>query len=356
MKRKHLRLANCRDSDVSEVLPQKKIIRQYLYEKKVGLPYKKVLKTYEACWGLNDIPLPPGVQGDDIYKLKTILEAHRKRTGSLNKQALVLESNLIERAAELGHNMSITLLCGRTLNDEGASEDDKVHAIKLLDELTDLKFGPAFKIKADLAYKSGYVSKAESLYQECLDTNLNGADELNSVKIECLRSIGVIKFNTFELEQAKLYFQLAIAEAERPEQVMDCHFYLSQIIESDKDLARYHLEQAARFGLKQAFAPLGFLLMNYFNRLELAVEWFDLGNGIGDFNCSVGLFDSSIRQQKLEKAGKALENIKRFSPDEATLDHFMTTRAESVSLVLSHVRPIVVNNIAPPETKGRWDF
>lgn len=334
------------------MLPQKKIIRQYLYEKKIGLPYKKVLKTYESCWGENGGALPTGVNGEDVYQLKTILEAHRKRTGSLNRHALQLETNLIERAAELGNNMAISLLCGRTLSDENSSEDDKAHAVKLLDELCDLNFGPAFKIKGDIAYKFGHVNKAESLYQDCLDSNLS--QDLKSVKIECLRSIGVINFNTYDLEQAKLYFQLAIAEAERPDQVMDCHFYLSQIIEDDKDKARYHLEQAARHGLKQAFAPLGFLLMNYFNRPELALEWFELGNSIGDFNSSVGLFDVSVRQKKLDAAHKALENIKQFSPDEDTLEHFMNSRTESVQLVLDQITPDV--SIPKTESKGRWDF
>lgn len=335
------------------MLPRKKIIRQYLYEKKIGLPYRKVVRTYEACWGDNNEVLPSGVKADDVYQLKTILETHRKRTGSINRQALSLESNLIERAAELGNNMAISLLCGRTLNDENAVEEDKEHAVKLLDELCELGFGPAFKIKADIAYKFGHVNKAEGLYQSCLDSNLSS--DLNTVKIECLRSIGVIRFNTYDLEQAKLYFQLAIAEAERPDQVMDCHFYLSQIIEQDKDLSRYHLEQAARHGLKQAFAPLGFLLLNYFNRPELAVEWFELGNSIGDFNSVVGLFDVSVRQGKLDIAQKALENIKKFTPDEATLEHFLTSRSQSVARVVEQIKPI--SSEAPlPEAKGRWDF
>lgn len=342
-------------SDIAEVLPKKKIIRQYLYEKKIGLSYKKVLHTYEACWGDNDQVLPSGVKGEHVYQLKSILEAHRKRTGSINRKGLSLENNLVERAAELGNNMAISLLCGRTLNDETASEEDKEHAVKLLDELCDLNFGPAFKIKADVAYKFGHVSKAEGLYQDCLDTNLSS--DLNSVRIECLRSIGVIRFNTYDLSQAKLYFQLAIAEAERPDQVMDCHFYLSQILEQDKEISRYHLEQAARHGLKQAFAPLGFLLLNYFNRPELAVEWFELGNSIGDFNSSVGLFDVSMREKKLDVAQKALETIKKLSPDEETLNHFLKSREESVAKVVEQFAPSDAP-IGPSsvQTKGRWDF
>lgn len=340
---------------MTEFLPKKKIIRQYLYEKKIGLSYSKVLQTYKACWGDNDEALPKGVKGHDVYMLKSILEAHRKQTGSLTRQGLALESNLIEIAAELGDNMSIALLCGKVLNDQNASEDDKAHSVKLLDDLCEIKFGPAYKIKGDIAYKFGHVEKAESLYQECLDSDLGS--ELNSVKIECLRSIGVIRFNNYDLEQAKLYFQLAIAETEKPEQVMDCHFYLSQIIEHDKDGARYHLEQAARFGLKQSFAPLGFLLMNYFNRPELAVEWFELGASIGDFNSIVGLFDVSVRDKKLTKAQKALGNIKKFAPDEDTLNHFKDSRAASIEQVVSSIETSEQATAQPDApTKGRWDF
>lgn len=319
------------------------------------MSYRKVIKIYEACWKDNEQTLPPGVNADDVYQLKTILEAHRKSTGSINKHSLFLESNLIERAAELGNNMAISLLCGRTLSDAAAIDDDKEHAVKLLDELCGIGFGPAFKIKADIAYKFGHVSKAEELYQSCLDAKLSS--ELNSVKIECLRSIGVIRFNGYDLDQSKLYFQLAIAEAERPDQVMDCHFYLSQIVEQDKNKSRYHLEQAARHGLKQAFAPLGFLLLNYFNKPELALEWFELGNSIGDFNSGVGLFDVSIRNGNIESAQKVLTNIKKFAPDEATLDHFLTSRRESVARVISRTEPDSPKPETPlRESKGRWDF
>lgn len=340
---------------VHEVLPKKKVIRQYLYEKKINLSYKKVIQTYEACWNNEDTPLPAGVQAHDVYQLKTILEANRKKTGALSKTALLLESNLIEKAAEMGDNMAITLLCGRTLNDEKASEEDKSYAVKLLDDLCEIQFGPAFKIKGDIAYKHGHISKAEDLYQDCLDANLS--QELNSVKIECLRSIGVIRFNNYDLEQAKLYFQLAIAEAEQPSQVMDCHFYLSQILEEDKDRARYHLEQAARFGLKQSFAPLGFLLMNYFNRPDLAVEWFDLGNSIGDFNSIVGLFDVSIKQKKYDVARKAFENIEKLTPDEDTLSHFKKSRRLGLEALQLQNSTLVSTDAAPEENpKGRWDF
>lgn len=319
------------------------------------MSYKKVIQTYEACWNDEEIPLPADVKAHDVYQLKTILEANRKKTGALSKTALLLESNLIEKAAEMGDNMAITLLCGRTLNDEKASEEDKTHAIKLLDDLCEIQFGPAFKIKGDIAYKHGHISKAEGLYQECLDSNLS--QELNSVKIECLRSIGVIRFNNYDLDQAKLYFQLSIAEAEQNNQVMDCHFYLSQILEEDKDRARYHLEQAARFGLKQSFAPLGFLLMNYFNRPDLGVEWFDLGNSIGDFNSIVGLFDVSIKQKKYSIARKAFESIKKLTPDEDTLNHFKNSRRLGLEILQSQ-EPVMADSETTPQEnpKGRWDF
>lgn len=228
--------------------------------------------------------------------------------------------------------MSIVLLCGRTLGDSNATDDDKTHAVQLLDQLCEMKFGPAFKIKGDLAYQHGHISKAEDLYQTCLECDLSDLDGAN-IKIECLRSIGVIRFNNYDLEQAKLYFQLAIAESLKPEQVMDCHFYLSQILENSPDRARFHLEQAARYGLKQAFAPLGFLLMNYFNRPELAVEWFELGRSVGDFNCLVGLFDVSVRNKKLDTARDAYADIERLKPDEQTLEHFKNSRKRGLILI-----------------------
>ncbi|VVT53719.1 uncharacterized protein SAPINGB_P003715 [Magnusiomyces paraingens] len=319
--------------EVRDILPSKGQTRLYLFQHRIPHSYQTVLKSYAACLGSNDAPLPKGIKGSDLVKLKNVLETHRKRTGSIVKSALRLEANLIERAAELGDNTAIALLCGRTLltplkeniseEERKQEEDDRLHAVKLLDELSqEHDFGLAYKIKGDVAYKHGSVTKAESLYQACIDSlPATGSRDSDSntatLRVECLRNIGIIRFRDFDIETSRTYFELAVLEAENnevgnPVQAMDCHYYLGQIMsESDKQRARYHLEQAARQGLKESFAPLGFLLLNYFSRSDLAQEWFDLGADIGEVTSLIGQFDVAMLQENYEQAEKSLEKIKK---------------------------------------------
>lgn len=324
--------------EVKDILPSKGLTKLYLFQHRVPLSYSTVIKSYAACWGPNDSSLPKGVTGEDLVRLKNVLETHRKRTGSVLRPALKLEANLIERAAELGNNTAISLLCGKTLltslkadateEEKKSDEEDKVHAIKLLNELSrEHNFPLAYKIKGDIAYKYGQVSKAESLYQACIDNlpALGGSSKtsrlvdsnVTTLRVECLRNIGIIRFKEFDVEEARNCFELAVIESNNPDvgnpaQATDCHYYLGQITsESDKTKARYHFEQAARLGLKESFAPLGFLLLNYFNRPELAKEWFDLGASVGDLMAIIGQFDVAILEKDLEKASKSLDLISK---------------------------------------------
>lgn len=319
--------------EIRDILPPKGQVRLYLFQHRVPHSYQTVLKSYAACYGTNDAPLPKGIKGSDLVKLKNVLETHRKRTGSAARPALRLEANLIERAAELGDETAIALLCGKTLltpltenateQQRKEEEEDRAHAIRLLDELSvERGFGLAYKIKGDVAYKHGSMSKAEDLYQACIDSlPATGSRDSDSntatLRVECLRNIGIMRFRTFDVEISRTYFELAVLEAENnevgnPAQAMDCHYYLGQIMsESDKKRARYHLEQAARQGLKEAFAPLGFLLLNYFNKRGLAKEWFDLGADVGEVTSLIGQFDVAMLDENYEQAEKSLEKIKK---------------------------------------------
>lgn len=361
--------------EVRDILPPKRLVKLYLFQNRIPLSYNKVIQSYAACWGSNDEALPSGVTGQDLVRLKNILESHRKKTGSVTRLALKLEANLIERAAELGDNTAVALLCGRTvltptkpnLSEEQArqEEEDKAHAMKLLNQLSEeLNFPLAFKLKGDIAYKMGRPQKAEELYQACLD-NLpeSGSKKSDShtsiLRVECLRTIGLIRFNMYDVDSARTCFELAILEAENgfsgnPAQAMDCHYYLGQIsAESDKKRAQYHLEQAARMGLKEAFSPLGFLLLNYFGKKDLAKEWFDLGASIGEQTSMIGQYDVAILNNDIPQTAKYLKNIRKSifdsaeadkkdgepsSSPEETFANVMKSRAKSVKVVENYIR------------------
>lgn len=319
--------------EVRDILPPKSLVKLYLFQHRIPLSYNKVIQSYAACWGTNEDALPSGVTGADLVRLKNVLESHRKKTGAVTKVALKLEANLIERAAELGDHTAIALLCGRTLlspvkpnlSPEQAEQDeqDRAHAMKLLNQLADeLHFPLAFKIKGDIAYKLGRHEKAEELYQSCVEylpepgTPQNDSNT-TTLRVECLRTVGIIRFKAYDVSSARACFELAVLAAENgtlgnPAQAMDCHYYLGQIAaESDKKRARYHLEQAAKMGLKEAFAPLGFLLLNVFGQKDLAREWFDLGASIGEQTAMIGQYDVAILDNDMEKAATSLKKIKK---------------------------------------------
>lgn len=326
--------------EVKDILPPKGKLKLYLFQNRVPLSFSKVMNTYASCWGPNEEELPQGVKGSDLIKLKAILEIHRKQTGTAGVSSLQLESNLIERAAEMGDFTAIALLSGKTMlttpagqtEESEQDKEDKLHAMKLLNQLCDeFKFPLAFKIKGDIAYKYGSYAKAAALYQQCLDylpfpgskkpidpvTGKATVIDTNTVilQTECYRNVGLIflRGDDIDIDQAKLNFEMAIISAEQeagnnPAQAMDCHFYLAQICaDTDRHKARFHFEQAARYGLKEAFAPLGFLLLNYFNRPELAKEWFNLGASIGDLISLVGQFDLAISESDYTQARKSLD-------------------------------------------------
>lgn len=288
-------------------LVPKQELKRYLFEFKVPLSYKDVATTLEACRTLDDgLKLPETISADNVMTFKRILETMRKRTGRIDKSLVAVENNLVERAAEMGHNSAIALLAGRVLADKESPKEDTTHADYLLTQLMDRRHALAFKISGDLAYKAGYNEKAVKFYQLAIDNDI----EDNAVLVECLRNIGLINFMNKQIQKARPAFERAVDVAEDPKQVMDCHYYLGQMLEPDKMAVRYHLERAGSNGLKEAFAPLGFLYLNYFNDQKLALEWFKLGAELGDVNCLIGQLDVYLKREDIQRAEGVMDKLK----------------------------------------------
>lgn len=288
-------------------LVPKQELRRYLFEFKVPLSYKDVSTTLEACQELDDnVKLPESISADNIMTFKRILETMRKRTGRIDKSLVSVENNLVERAAEMGHNSAIALLAGRVLADKESPKEDTTHADYLLTQLMDRGHALAFKISGDLAYKSGYSEKAVKFYQLAVDHDVGD----NAVLVECLRNIGLVNFMNKAIQKARPAFERAIDVAEDPKQVMDCHYYLGQMLEPDKLAVRYHFERAASHGLKEAFAPLGFLYLNYFNDQQLALEWFKLGAEVGDVNSLIGQLDVYLKKDDIQRTEGIVDKLR----------------------------------------------
>ncbi|CAN6616206.1 protein Mss2p, mitochondrial [Trichomonascus vanleenenianus] len=289
-----------------EQLLPRNTLKKYLFKCKVPLSYRKALGILESCRDADlTTPVPAKVTGSDVMRMKYVLEAFRKQTGTISKQLVTVEENLVEKAAEMGDNTAIALLSGRILTDNNNPKEDRDHADKLLTGLMDLGYPIAFKVSGDLAYKAGHTEEAKSLYQLAVKQGISG-----SAKVECFRSIGIISMASRRVNDAREAFEQAVEAAESVEQVMDCHFYLAQTYENNRLAAKFHFQQAASQGLKEAFAPLGFLYLNYFGNQDLAFEWFDLGRQVGDLRCLVGLFDIYMSRKDHAMAQEILTQIK----------------------------------------------
>uniref|UniRef100_A0A060T324 ARAD1A05962p n=1 Tax=Blastobotrys adeninivorans TaxID=409370 RepID=A0A060T324_BLAAD len=348
-------------------------LRKLLFEFKVPLSYKKVVETYHAASGPNSSGLDSveGVSGAQMMTLKRILETHRRRSGLIQKGLVEIENNLVERAAELSDKTAITLLARKVMEDaqedpKQVPEEDRVHADKLLTELMDANFPLAFKASGDLAYKQGFVKEAEKFYRLSIEQSKGNEDGLDStLRTECYRNIGLICFNSRRITDATGAFLDAIATTEDEKQVIDCHFYLGQIFESDKHRARYHLENCASHGLKEAFAPLGFLVLNYFNEPKIALHWFSVGKEAGDLGCLIGLFDTHMRLEYFTQAQTQLAQLQTLlSKEEGQWDKFVNSRKKSIDrlALLQPTEPSPAHSSEdftespqlPP--KDRWNF
>ena len=332
--------------NVDAVLPRK-TLRKYLFEFKVPLSYKIAVQIYHECRTNIQWQVPSKVSSQQLMTLKRILETHRRRAGVISKDAITIENNLVEKAAEMGNNWAIALLCGTAIADKNGSPQDREYGNNLLRQLMDRKFPLAFKIAGDLAYQMGHPEKAIRFYELAVD---NGLDD-NALLVECLRNIGLISLMTDKnVIKAREYFEIATQTAQDLKQVSDCHFYLGQILDQNKIKARYHLQRAASVGLRESFAPLGFLLMNYFNEVQLAHEWFDLGSSVDDFNCLVGLFDSCVRLGDSKGAFAALGRIRSNELGTKVLEG----RKDSVERVLDEIKGDDDMQDERVESKDRW--
>lgn len=219
--------------------------------------------------------------------------------------------------------------------DKESNQNDKEYANKLLKSLVDQKFGPALKVSGDLAYELGYVNSALKFYDQALDTDCGPLDEKS--RTTCLRAAGLLNFQHKRFILAKDYLERAVESAIEPSQVYECHYYLAQLLEEDKLRSRYHLEQAARFGLKESFSKLGFLLFNFFDEIEHAKDWYNLGIEIGDLTCLMGIFDLYIKTGDKKEALSILQILQKRADAKPFLDQIapLTHALEQENLSLS---------------------
>lgn len=299
----------------------KRVLRKYFYELKLPISYNKASQAVAAC--LAETSLPKGVRASDLVTMKRALETWRRRESTLSKPAVEAEMALLDTAAELGDLTAVALLCGARLSEKSASEQDWEDGSDLLKQLMDRKFPLAFKISGDLAYNLGQLPQATKFYQLAIDNGL--AD--NRLRTECWRNIGHLTFKQGDLSRALASFSQACQHAHDSRQVADCHFFLAQLREANREASRAHLEKAAFHGLSDAFVPLGMLLLNYFGEATLAKHWLTLALVTDKSGAAaIGLFDAAMRLKDYPLAQNALGRV-RAHPN---ADELVKARTESI--------------------------
>lgn len=325
----------------------KRALKKYLYEFRVPLTYKKTMAVVEAC--LKDEPFQKKVDPYTILQIKRALESYRKTEGKTSQSALNAEISLLERAAEMGNNSAISLLCGSRLAAKDCTKEDWKDGSNLLKQLMDQGFPLAFKVSGDLAYGLKQFSHASNFYSLAIEKGLE--DQL--LKTECYRNLGHIYFKEGHLLKSLHNFNLACSTAPDQRQVADCHFYMAQLCESNRESARKHLEVAATYGLSDAFVPLGMLLLNYFNEPSMAKQWIKLGLVLDKTGeAAVGLFDVGVRLKDSKLIRQALAAIRKHPESERLLE----LRKHTLSEVLPTLDSDRAKMYPPPnpQSPGRW--
>lgn len=319
----------------------KRVLRKYFYELKLPISYNKASQAVASC--LAETRLPKGVNASDLVTLKRALETWRRRESTVSRPAVEAEMALLETAAEMGDRAAIALLCGARLSEKSATEQDWKDGSDLLKQLMDRKFPLAYKISGDLAYKLGQLPQATKFYQLAVDNGL----EDNRLRTECWRNIGHLSFKQGDLSRALSAFSEACQHAADSRQVADCHFFLAQLREANREASRAHLEMAAFHGLSDAFVPLGMLLLNYFGEVALAKHWLALALVTDKSGAAaVGLFDAAMRLKDYSLAQSALSRV-RAHPN---AEELVKTRTDSIQeLALATTETTAVAG-------DRWSF
>lgn len=323
-----------------DVFPQKKMINRLLFELDSRLTFAKLYPLYEKLYKEMDkevnVAIPKGFEPKDLMIMKKVLEKVRHKTKAINKNLIRLENELLDKAAEMGDNDAIALLCFDVLKDPSVNtKEDVDHGRKLIKALYKLDHPLTIKLTADLALKSQDDKAAEEYYLKFLnlqdDTFLAG---------EVYGQLGQINFRKPDLVEAEKCFLKSIQLSPIDYSVRS-YFLLGQMyVNNDIFKARSLIESSATQGFKESFRTLGFLEMNYFKDLPKAQEWFKLGMELYDIDCFIGYFDCAINRQEYLLAKKCYQSMEKIASKNEeyknVLHEFMKHRENDVKKINEH--------------------
>ncbi|CCD23364.1 Mss2p NDAI_0B03300 [Naumovozyma dairenensis CBS 421] len=304
----------------NELFPSKRFINKILFEIDSDKTYHELLPKFTKLYQNTSYSLRPLYDFQDSHELmlmNKILRQISKRQRMTNESFIKMENLLLERAAELGDNDAISMLCFNILKDNASGENDGdvKNAKKLVKELLEIEHPLTLKNVGDLCVVRHDNNEAKRYYNKFLQTVLHGNDDNNSNVLligQVYEKLGEIEYQEGNFLKAEEYWLKCIKICK----LEDCnksYFYLGKIYLNSEPLkSKVLFENCATQGFKEAFKELGFLEMNYFKNYDKAIEWFKLGMELFDIQCFFGFFQSCYHLKKWGACSNCLKSLKRF--------------------------------------------
>lgn len=374
------------------LFPSKKLLNRILFQMDSELSSKKLLPLYETLYTKNELTSKDSKyvnNPDVIFLMNRVLVDLRKRTKQQPIQLHKMELYLLKKAAQLGNNDAITLLCYQILKSKPSlsattpeHQQDIIQSQELLKQLVKQKHPLSFKIVADLNCSMGQFEEAKRWYKEYLKS-VEPFNKLTSnfdikywgvqQKGEVLEKLGEIEFREGGIANIKSC-EKRFLEAIKILPLKECvksYFYLSMLyIKYEPTKSKILLEQCCTQGFKEAFNELGYLEMNYFRDPKKAQEWFKLGMELQQLSCFFGYFQCCITLKNWIGAKKCIETINnlKFSnitneSDKENISIFIQVHKDDIKSIEEHLSQSIEYDPKPSpqletmiKTESKWGF
>ncbi|CAL9729412.1 protein Mss2p, mitochondrial [Monosporozyma unispora] len=368
------------------LFPSKKLLNRVLFHMDSDLPSRKLLPLFERLYDHNALTAKDTAYADIpnvIFLMNRVLVELKHRTKQQPIPLHKMELYLLKKAAKLGNNDAIALLCYQILGSSQPTtqpQEDIVQSQQLLKQLVKQNHPLSFKVLADLNCHMGQFDEGKRWYKQYLkaigpitiknpDIKFWGSQQ----KGEVLEKLGEIEFreggdeNIIACEKRFLE-SIRITPLKNS---VKSYFYLAMLyIKYDPSKAKVLLEQCCTQGFKEAFNELGYLEMNYFQNSRKAREWFKLGMEVmelqsffGYFECCVTLKDWSKTHKCLKSINKMLSNESISEANKQSIIKFLQYHEANIKLIQSKLEPALKSDVKEKtsdtvitETASKWGF
>lgn len=367
------------------LFPSKKLLNNVLFQMDSDLSSRKLLPLYEKLYNHNELTTKDthyATVPNVMFLMNRVLVELKQRTKQQPIPLHKMELYLLKKAAQLGNNDAIALLCFQILGSSTPKiqhQEDVIRSQQLLKQLVKQNHPLSFKVLADLNCYMGQFEEGKKWYKQYL--KLVGPSHVSDPDIrfwgcqqkgEVLEKLGEIEFREGGNENI-ISCEKRFLESIRITPLKNCatsYFYLAMLyVKYDPDKAKTLLEQCCTQGFKEAFSEVGYLEMNYFQNPVKAKEWFKLGMELLQLQCFFGYFQCCITLKDWTKADNCLKTINKLllakttqEVDKKSISTFLQYHENSIKLIQSKVEPPVVSSIKqqyPIEnkpTESKWGF